>query len=475
MQEFGGYYNFHEVDANGMNMLMRASAQGDIKTLEMLLALQLCPFQKDKLFGRTILHYAALNNKKEVLEYLVKRFPKLDPQFVNAEDYKGQTAVLYLAENDNWDLVKFMQTKMDANLMHQSSLDGMTIVHRACFNKNLAFVEKLIAQKLKVTELDKDSNTMLHWAASSGSEEIVQLLLDKKADIAAQNNIGNYALHCAAYAGHLAVCNLLVAGKKVNVNLENVKKLTPLHEAVSRGHVEIVQLLISKGAIVDCADRADVTPFELALYENQIDCGIALINAGANAVRTYKDGDDDQGYTTLLQYAIAKGFDKLVPVMVQASLTHLNTEDIHGRTPLHNAVLNKNITLVQVLTAKQECQRNAQEMNHQYTALMIACKQSDDLIVSWLLEHGGLELELVDDEHRTALHHAARKANAEIIASLLKAGSNIEAKNKMGRTPLHEACECNLPMNVELLLSKGANIEAIDAQGFTPLHLAGTP
>ncbi len=45
----------------------------------------------------------------------------------------------------------------------------------------------------------------------------------------------------------------------------------------------------------------------------------------------------------------------------------------------------------------------------------------------------------IDIRDRTALHHAARLGNIEIVSLLLKLGADVNAKDSDGTTPLHDA------------------------------------
>ena len=71
----------------------------------------------------------------------------------------------------------------------------------------------------------------------------------------------------------------------------------------------------------------------------------------------------------------------------------------------------------------------------------------------------------------TPLHSAARFGNADTVTDLLKAGANIEAKDKNGETPLHSAVISNNAETVTALLNAGADIESRDNDGATPLHV----
>jgi ankyrin repeat protein len=57
--------------------------------------------------------------------------------------------------------------------------------------------------------------------------------------------LGNTFLHYAAYDGNIEVVKLLIK-KGAYVNATDYDGYTPLHKAAFKGHIEIVKLLIEK-------------------------------------------------------------------------------------------------------------------------------------------------------------------------------------------------------------------------------------
>ena len=56
-----------------------------------------------------------------------------------------------------------------------------------------------------------------------------------------------------------------------------------------------------------------------------------------------------------------------------------------------------------------------------------------------------------------------------VIAVIMDAGANVEARDKYGWTPLHFA---KAPSVIAALVDAGANLEARTEEGWTPLHVA---
>lgn len=57
---------------------------------------------------------------------------------------------------------------------------------------------------------------------------------------------------------------------------------TPLHAAVSKGHLSCLQVLLAHGALIDCADVKAQTPLFAAVRGKYLDCVLTLLRAGAN-------------------------------------------------------------------------------------------------------------------------------------------------------------------------------------------------
>lgn len=88
------------------------------------------------------------------------------------------------------------------------------------------------------------------------------------------NNIkddkGNTLLHCAVVANSLEFVKLLIENG-INIDAENNKKWTPLHEAVFNANendessMDIVKLLVNSGSDVKKKNNKDQKPYDIAV------------------------------------------------------------------------------------------------------------------------------------------------------------------------------------------------------------------
>jgi uncharacterized protein len=75
----------------------------------------------------------------------------------------------------------------------------------------------------------------------------------------------------------------------------------------------------------------------------------------------------------------------------------------------------------------------------------------------------------MDADGTTALHYAAHFGDAKLVAALLKAKADPNARNEFGSTPLAEAAEIGATDAIRLLLKARADVEARNAEGQTAL------
>jgi hypothetical protein len=108
-------------------------------------------------------------------------------------------------------------------------------------------------------------NTPLHSAACYGDLEMVQVLLEYGADVNAQNGYCDTPLIYASmgYRDDPGVTRLLIE-RGADPNTPCWKGLTPLHQALERGMIEIARVLIEHGANVEVKDDGGRTPLDIA-------------------------------------------------------------------------------------------------------------------------------------------------------------------------------------------------------------------
>jgi ankyrin repeat protein len=141
-------------------------------------------------------------------------------------------------------------------------------------------VKFLIGQGLSPNTIDSNGNPMLVLAIKDRSYGVIDVLLTAKdMDVDLSNKQGETPLMYAAINGDLPLVKTLVLKNKAQ--LDHIG-WTPLHYACAKGHFEVAQFLLSKGAIADSLSLGGTTPLMMAVQSGNEFLVRLLLNSGAN-------------------------------------------------------------------------------------------------------------------------------------------------------------------------------------------------
>jgi cytohesin len=267
-------------------------------------------------------------------------------------------------------------------------------------------------------EVRRHGEAVLAWLVSTGRREAAALLIGMGVDLDR-----SYALHAAARRCDMELVRLLL-DRGASVKNVDLWGKTPLHEASCP---EVAELLIQLGADVNAQDVDGWTPLHHAAYEGRSAVVKALLKAGADPNIGNKYG------RTPLHVAAGQCAVDVVRALLDAGADP-NAPDAEGNTPLHEAM----------------------------------CGAAAEL----LLERGAWP-NIRNKYGQTPLHRAACK-RPEVAEVLLKYGADPNARSANGWTPLHEAAYCGSAETAELLIKAGADVDAVSRDGLTPLNVAVT-
>lgn len=221
-----------------------------------------------------------------------------------------------------------------------SCLSMITQENGAEFN---AAVLGLVNKGSNVKSIDKDGNTPLHklCRASHVCKNAINLLLDHGADPNKCNHAGDTPLHVFFHAedepSTSALKELLLKGADPNITNRNQK--TPFYYAVTNGHLEQVEILIShcvNNSVTWYGDYAwnaiirQIIESHKSRTERWLSILRLLITAGGNVHAR------DNGRTALHALAEIARHD-IIRVLLQAG-ANVNAQDWANNTPLHLAV-----------------------------------------------------------------------------------------------------------------------------------------
>jgi len=125
---------------------------------------------------------------------------------------------------------------------------------------NIPVAEALFAKGLDVNTVDPSANTLLMLAVRENHHDLIRRLLDLRAKVDARNSYGETALMAAAAKGNMEVVQLLVdRGAAVKQSGWNA-----LIYAAWQGHTAVVKYLLGKGADIDAVSPNGVSALMLA-------------------------------------------------------------------------------------------------------------------------------------------------------------------------------------------------------------------
>ena len=174
---------------------------------------------------------------------------------------------------------------------------------------------------------------------------------------------------------------------------------------------------------------------------------LRVLDEDENTDINAKDGDG----MTALQYAVIKGYPRLVDKLLAHQDIEVNGQDGGGLTALHYAVLQRNQDAVKVLLAHEGIDVKSQD-GQGLTALHHAVLQKDPNAVKRLLAHEGIDVNIKDGQGLTALHHAVLQKDPNAVKVLLgHKDIDVEVKDKDGVTPLQLANTLNYKELADLI------------------------
>ncbi len=398
---------------SNQNELLHAAYLGDITTIEKLISDGFDPNTVNKL-GSTALMYAAQQGHLEI----VKRLIAVHKVNVNAENYQGNTALMMASQKDYVEVVKALL--LAGATVDNVSKKGWNAISIALYKKvNPEIIHSLISAGANISEI-------FLLAAQKGCMPIIESAIFCGVNI---NQIykNETALITATKAGHIDIINLLVArGAKINIPDKN--GVTALMYAAYLGHTEIVKFLIASGVDVNISSKPGNTALILAARNGYNFIVDILIKAGAHLDKSNQYGN------TAVMMAANRNYVSTVKMLADAGA------DLKG--PLILAVRQQNKTVINVLI----------KVGAGLTELTVDAAKMGHMGLLEALIHIRVNLLCCNERGETALMWAVRNRHSEIIKAIIKANPNTI------QVALEDALEKNNAFGLTALASAGVNL-----------------
>jgi len=304
-------------------------------------------------------------------------------------------------------------------------------------------------------------------------------------------------LSCACLYGHLDAARLLIDTGKADLESVDIMNRTPLFKAAKSGQVDLVNLLLDRGAQL-CRQDADgetalwpairwgrTEVVELLLSRNEsarldraaqcprlsaLSLAASMIEDRTTIIESLLrhgadlSARDENGYRAL-DFAAMEGAPENLRVLIRHG-ADVNSPDAAGTwTPLSTAARHGRADVVELLI-EHGADVEAKDPHHGRTPLVVVAWHPDGLAtVQVLVEKGHANVNHADNSGRTALAAAALNENTAIMRYLLEhTNAEVDAADNSGLTPLalllkHKVRSKTVVESVELLLSHGARAD----------------
>ena len=319
------------------------AAEGNIS--ELTKTIDVSHINRKYQFGFTLLHYAAKENRLEVIEYLVSSGCD-----INAVDDEGQTP------------------------LHKSTMFGHT-----------ESVKLLIGKGANVNQIDNNGNTPLHVVIMTGGDFDIFKVLIEKANLGIQNNDEQNVLYVAVRHHKVDIIDLILNHKQAPALITTTDRdgLTPIHLAVSLGHFDTTEKLLKRPQITMFGNtNQGKNIIHLAAATNNAIL-LCLLLDSYNTIHLINEPDNK--LCTPLHDAADKGQLKQVEILLDRGAMIKSTVD--GFLPLHYACLQGHFSVVKKLIERHPFQSNLFTHNKD-TPLHLAARSGHAAIVKFLLDWG---------------------------------------------------------------------------------------
>jgi ankyrin repeat protein len=188
------------------------------------------------------------------------------------------------------------------SIRNAKNADGISLILYAIYNQRRELADLLVKFG---AEFD-----VFSASAYGALKDIVSILRFEPELVNTYSSDGWTPLHLAAFFGNIMIVEfLVVSGAHLNAESKNALKNQPLNAATTSNKMDIVQLLLKKGADVHFAQHGGITPLHAAAHNGNVEMVRTLLAHGANP-----NAKNDKGETPM-DMATQQGHTNVLPLL----------------------------------------------------------------------------------------------------------------------------------------------------------------
>ena len=246
-----------------------------------------------------------------------------------------------------------------------------TLAHFGAYSGKIEIMQQVVNQNISLTDKTKSGNTVLHIAAKRGFLELCQFFWASGVPIYVLNNKQVSPVIAALANEHFDLYQFFISvGFDINTMMNSSKLILsaiksgkrkllfylinngfkqvpdhrgnyPIHEAAKKCDLDIIKLLVEKGADIDIQDENGNTPLNLAVLAGKPELVYYFIDMGADVNKKNKNG------RAPIHQAAIKGNEEIVYALLDADCDYACTDN-DGYTPMNVAMIRQKGNIVEI-------------------------------------------------------------------------------------------------------------------------------
>ena len=491
--------NMPQVNREGSSLSLLACKSGRVALVQQLKQFGLFSANDLDYHGRGIIHYCAMSDSVELLEYLQNNYVVI----FDDKDRYGITPLHIASQYASSAIIMRMISVYGYKVLLDTDYSGHSSLHYLCsgliesgcvtevYNKLFMPCDLPRLQQISTFDTDSESRkvlskfltlnfnvskqhdrvsllstllkktsscfninsitatgqSLLHLACTSGSILLVKVLEEYGINISSLDYDGQSAVHYAALSGSPTLLSYTVSQYSLNASQPDYKGVVPLALACMSGSINAVEYLINTTEIDDIDVTCDegITPLHYSCCHGNLGLSQHLIEVQGSEINMR---DNDGWYA--LTYSATSGNMELVQYLIKKN--HLLLTSFC----LFQAVCSTKLPLVKILV--NECKldphfKSSSGMQPVHYAAVVGAID----VLEYLIKDCGCDLSTVGGRYNeNVFHHSALNGHYSLIKYIIdhypQYTSLLHSTDDNDTLPIHRACTSGVIQLVSFLI-----------------------